>query len=316
MGADAMETISDRPVTVVVVTYQSREVLTECLTTLPAALAGLEWRLVVADNASTDGTVELVRELHPEAGLVRLDGNRGYAAGINAALQCAPPSHHALVLNPDIRLGPGSVVDLVNALDDPLVGVAAPVIRDPGGRLHYSLRRSPSLGRAVGEAVLGGIRAGRVGPLGEMITSPAKYESPGYVTWASGAALLISARCRAAVGEWDESFFLYSEETDYQLRAGDAGFRIRFVPEASAVHIGGEMSTSPRLWALRTRNQAELYRRRHGRLSGAAYRGALVVNQAIRALRGSVTHRAALAVLLGSPVSEPTSASPGHGSTG
>jgi GT2 family glycosyltransferase len=311
-----METASDRPVTVVVVTYQSRAVLPGCLATLPAALAGLEWHLVVADNASTDGTLELVRDLYPQAELVRLDGNRGYAAGINAALRCAPPSYHALVLNPDIRLGPSSVRALVKALDDPFIGVAAPVIRDPRGRLNYSLRRAPSLSRAVGEAVLGGRRAGRLRHLGEMITSAAEYESPRYVTWASGAALLISARCRAAVGEWDESFFLYSEETDYQLRAGDAGFRVRFVPEATAVHIGGEMSSSPRLWALRTLNQAELYRRRHGPLSGAAYRGALIVNQAIRALTGSVTHRAALAVLLGSPASEHTAVAQGHGSTG
>jgi N-acetylglucosaminyl-diphospho-decaprenol L-rhamnosyltransferase len=92
---------------VALVTYNSEAVLGGCLASLnmAAAHAG-PWRLVVADNASADGSVALVEKLHPEATVVRLPRNLGYAAGVNAAVAAAPSAGPVLVLNPDVRLEP------------------------------------------------------------------------------------------------------------------------------------------------------------------------------------------------------------------
>ena len=109
--------------------------------------------------------------------------------------------------------------------------------------------------------------------------------------------MVISPTCRASVGAWDESYFLYSEETDYALRAADAGFAVRYTPAARVTHVGGDQAASPALWALGATNRVELYRRRHGTAAGFAYRVAVIANEAVRAGRAS-THRAALGALV------------------
>ena len=185
----------------------------------------------MADNDSSDDTIDRVRELLPAVTVVETGGNLGYATGINAGVAAAAPHDAVLVLNPDVRLEPGCGATLVDVLDQPGVGVAVPRLSDAEGRLIWSLRREPTLLRALGEAFLGATRAGRLPVLGEVVTDPSAYESAGDTDWAEGSTQLISARCWAEVGVWDPSWFLYSEETDYGLRVRDAGWRTRYVPK-------------------------------------------------------------------------------------
>lgn len=282
-----------------VVTYNSADVLPGLLEALPAAFGGAgPAELVVADNGSADGTLDVVARLAPAATVVALGRNAGYAAGINAGLQAAAPSDAVLVLNPDTRPRPGSIAPLAHALDHDRVGIAVPRLLAPDGVTAPSLRRDPTVLRALGEAVLGGRRAGRFAALGEVVWDPHRYERQGPVDWATGAAWLVSSRCLEEVGPWDESFFLYSEETDFALRARAAGWRVWYVPEALVEHIGGDAPTSPALWALLTANRVRLYARAHGRLRGAAFRAAVTLGAALRAARGSRTNRAALRALV------------------
>ncbi len=285
-------------VSVVVVTFNSAEVIGNFLAALPAALEQVSYELVVADNASDDETVQLVSELAGDATLVPLPDNRGYAAGINAALRHCRNSRAVLVANPDIRLTPGSVRRMLQALDaSPDAGIVVPRLVDGDGRLQWSLRREPTLLRALGEALLGGQRAGRFEALGEVVAEPGRYERPGTADWACGAIMLIASRCLQECS-WDESFFLYSEETDFMLRARDAGFLLRYLPGAVATHVGGGSHLSPPLWTLLTLNRLRLYADRHGPAATAAYWFALLLNESIRALLGRETSRAAFAALL------------------
>jgi len=287
-----------RPLAVGVVTYNSAAVLPGLLDSLPAALAGVpSWRLVVADNASGDGSADLVRGRAPDALVRPMDGNLGYAAGVNA-VAAAMPDADLLVLNPDIRLRPGSVSRLRGALGTPGVGIAVPRLAGPDGALALSLRRAPTVLRAFGESVLGGRRAARFAALGEVVGDRSAYDGPAVADWASGAAMLVSRDCLAAVGPWDESFFLYSEETDFALRARDAGYALRLVPGAEAVHLGGESHLSPALWSLLVSNKVRLYARRHGRGRAGSFWAALALGEALRSVRPSATHRAALRTLV------------------
>ena len=145
--------------------------------------------------------------------------------------------------------------------------------------------------------MLGGERAGRIAALGELVVDPARYTVAGAVDWASGAAMLVDRRCHEALHGWDESFFLYAEETDLCLRAGDLGWATRYTPEAVVHHIGGHGERTP-LRELMVVNKAVLYRRRHGLVRSLAYRGALVLQETLRAWRGPY-QRAALGRLLG-----------------
>lgn len=281
-------------VTVITVTWNSQSILRCFLESLPAAMGELNWQLVLADNNSRDSTMEIAQLLRADARLVQLGRNAGYAAGINAAVDAAEPGTDFLVSNPDIRLDAGCGTLLMEALGEPGVGIAVPQLRDAAGRLVFSIRRDATVLRALGEALLGGDRAGRWAPWGETVTRVEPYARPADVDWASGALMAISRECAERVGRWDETMWLYSEETDYCLRAREAGFRIRYVPEARAVHFGGDSGDNPMLWTALTVNRIRLFERRHSRLHTAAFRSAVTLNEALRALAGRSTSRAAL----------------------
>ncbi|MEV6114659.1 glycosyltransferase family 2 protein [Streptomyces sp. NPDC052109] len=289
-------------VAVIVVTWNSASVLPGFLAALPHGMAGLDWRLFVADNDSADDTVELLRALAPEATLVQTGRNAGYAAGVNAALGAADAwdggYEAVLICNADTRMRQGCARRLVNGLADG-VGITVPLLYEEGRDTpHYSLRRESSVSRALGEALIGNRRAGRFPHLSEIVTDPAAYRRPTRADWATGALMAVSAGCLADCGSWDESFFLYSEETEYCLRARDLGHATRLEPTAEAVHLGGESQVSSRLWTLLTLNRVRLYGRRHGAAATACFRGAVFLREASRALLGRRASRAAAGALL------------------
>ncbi|KUN19764.1 glycosyl transferase family 2 [Streptomyces antibioticus] len=285
-------------VAVIVVTWNSAAVLPGFLAALPDGMAGLDWRLVVADNDSADDTVEVLRTLAPETTVVQTGRNAGYAAGINAALDAAGDYGVALICNPDVRMRQGCAKRLVDSLGGG-VGIAVPLLYEEGSDTpHRSLRRESTVLRALGEAVIGNTRAGRFPALSELVTDPAAYERPTRADWATGALMAISGECMAACGKWDESFFLYSEETEFCLRARDLGYATQLEPSAEAVHLGGDSQVSPRLWTLLTLNRIRLYARRHGRLATAAFRTAVLLRETSRAALGRPASRAAAAALV------------------
>jgi GT2 family glycosyltransferase len=286
------------PVRLAVVTFNSARVLPALLDSLPAACDGVAWELVVADNASSDDGLDIVGARLPGARIVRMGRNAGYAAAVNAAAAAPGDWGALLVLNPDVRLAPGAVGRLLAALAAPGTGIAVPRLSGEDGRLALTLRRRPTVARALGEALLGGTRAGRVPALGELVVDPAAYRRAGTFDWASGAAMCISRACFSAAGPWDESFLLYSEETEFALRAADAGYALRYEPAAGGVHLGGEAHVSARLWSLLTTNRVRLYARRHGRVAAALFWAAVVVGEGVRAAAGRRASRAALAALL------------------
>ncbi|GGV09771.1 glycosyl transferase family 2 [Streptomyces filipinensis] len=284
-------------VAVIVVTWNSASVLPGFLAALPVGMAGLDWRLVVADNDSADDTVEVLGTLAPDATVVQTGRNAGYAAGINAALTAAGPYDAVVICNPDIRMRRGCARRLLDSLGDG-VGIAVPLLYEEGRATpHYSLRRESSVSRALGEAVIGNRRAGRFPRLSELVTDPVAYQRPTRADWATGALMAVSADCLAACGPWDESFFLYSEETEYCLRARDLGYATQLEPTAEAVHLGGDSQVSPRLWTLLTLNRVRLYGRRHGSVATACFRGAVFLREASRAALGRRASRAAAAAL-------------------
>ncbi|MFE4257802.1 glycosyltransferase [Streptomyces sp. NPDC056883] len=305
-GTASSGTASTGPVAVLVVTWNSARVIPEFLASLPEGMAGVDWRLVVADNDSADGTVDLVRSLAPEATVVETGRNAGYAAGVNAALAAAAGwdggFRAALVCNPDIRMRRGCAELLVGELGDPVegggrVGISVPLLYEEDGTLHYSLRRESRVTRALGEAVIGNRRAGRFPRWSELVTDPSAYGRRTVADWATGALMALSRECLEACGTWDESFFLYSEETEYCLRAGDRGFATRLEPAASAVHLGGDSQVSPRLWTLLTLNRVRLYGRRHSAPATAAFRAAVLLRETSRAALGRPANRAAARAL-------------------
>ena len=283
---------------VVCVTWNSASHLPHLLASLGPGLEGVAWRLWVVDNASCDETVALVRQLAPEAVVVQTGSNSGYAAAINAGIRALPPQVAVLVLNPDVRLDPGCGSALMGTLARGDAGIAVPVQRDSDGRRHPTLRRDPQVRRALAEALLGGRRAGKLA-WGELVTDADAYLADTPADWATGSVMAISRACLDAVGEWDERFFLYSEETDFAQRAAAIGFALRLAPLAGCEHARGASHESAKLWALLTINRVRLFAKRHNGFHAFTFRLALLVGELVRSVRGSATHRAAVVALLG-----------------
>ncbi|WMT92828.1 glycosyltransferase family 2 protein [Pelagibacterium sp. H642] len=289
-------------VTVVTVSYNSSEVLAGLLDSLEPALSQVgHYQVLVVDNMSSDSSVAIAQGHNITDRVIETGRNAGYAAAINAADAYVGDSEALLVLNPDIRLSPGSVRLMLDRMaSDGTVGIVAPQLFNEDGILSLSLRKEPSILTAWSEALVGGTIACRMG-LGEVIGDPRCYADAKEVDWATGAALLIAPWARQAVGQWDESYFLYSEEVDYMRRVRLAGYNIVYAPAAMAVHVGGQSNERPDLYALLTANRIRYYARHHRPLATAMFWAGVVTGEAIRAALGGRTHQAALRAALALP---------------
>ena len=275
---------------IVIVTYNSCGVIDDLLDSIPAGLDGLDAAVVVVDSGSTDATVE---RLHERSDCLVIETeNHGYAAGINRGVTELAGQGPVLVLNPDVRLEPGAIRALLDALTLPSTGIVAPRVLDPGGSTSLSLRRTPTLARALG--------LGRTGVpwLSEYVTDEGEYEQRHVVDWALGAALLVARACHEEVGGWDESFFLYSEETDLCLRGRELGWVTRYTPDAVVHHVGGASGRSAQTHVMQIVNRVRLYARRHGPAAAWAYWALTILTEMSWLARGHSQSFASVRALL------------------
>jgi N-acetylglucosaminyl-diphospho-decaprenol L-rhamnosyltransferase len=142
------------------------------------------------------------------------------------------------------------------------------------------LRRRPTLLRALGLTRTG------IAAFSEYVSKAHEYAYPHVVDWALGAVLLTSRACFDALGGWDESYFLNSEETDLSLRARDLGLLTRYEPRSVAVHIGGQSGRTDKTQAMQIINRVRLYRRRNGRLASWCYYWLIIASQLPWVFRG------------------------------
>ena len=200
---------------IIIVSYNSGRHIETLLDSLPAASCWLRTRCIVVDNNSRDQTMAIVRSRNDVVTL-ETGRNLGYSGAINMVRTLVGRCSSLLILNPDLVLAPGAIDELYKALDQPEIGVAVPMLLNDDGSIFMSLRREPTLWRALGEALFGYRWPRRPEWFSDTIRDRIAYQHPRDVAWASGAAMLISAACNDAVGDWDDGrFFLYSEETDF-----------------------------------------------------------------------------------------------------
>jgi GT2 family glycosyltransferase len=266
---------------VVVVTYNSAADVGALLASLRVEAESVRLRVVVVDNGSTDDTVAILAA-EPGVVLVEPGGNLGYAGGINAAVAHAGAADSVLVLNPDLLVEPGAVRAMLGRLARPGVGVVVPLVRASDGSVYRSLRREPSVLRSVGDALLGNPRPWRPEWSSETVADPACYSAAHPVDWATGAAVLVRRDVAESVGDWDERFFLYSEETDYLRRVRAGGHEVWFEPSAGVRHHQGGSGSSPELDALMAVNRVRYARKHHSRAGAAAVRATGVLHALVR----------------------------------
>lgn len=275
-------------VDVVVVSYNSRDELRGCVEPL-SALAGVT--VVVADNASTDGSLESIADL--PVVLVSLPENGGFAHGCNAGWR-AGSSDYVLLLNPDARIDTASLRALSAVLDaEPSVGAVAPRILGEDGRLDFSLRREPRLRSTYAQALFLHRLFPRSAWADELVRDPAAYERPDAPDWVSGACILLRRSVLAELGGLDEGFFMYGEDIDLCRRLRAAGHELRFEPRATVVHAGGASAPRPTLLPVLAASRLRYAAKHRSRLAALVERAGIALGSATHVLvaRGGLAER-------------------------
>lgn len=224
-------------VSVLVVNWNAGELLVRCVASVPSAAAGLDFEVIVVDNASTDGSVDLLTPA-PWLRYVARAHNAGFAAGTNEAARMAT-GRHLLLLNPDTECQPGSIRALAGYSDaHPAVAALGPRLIYPDGRSQRSAWRGyPGLASAlVDAAYLWKLPA--LPGVSRMELDPAAPSGPAMVDHLLGACILVPAAWWQIVGPLDEGYFLFLEETDWCRRARAAGGCVVYWPEPVVVHHG------------------------------------------------------------------------------
>jgi GT2 family glycosyltransferase len=219
--------------TTIVVTWRNADVIGRCLAALRAGVRERSQEIVVVDNASDDGTPEVAARAAPEARIVVLPSNAGFAAANNAGMAVASGRFLALV-NSDCFPDPGALDRLVDALE------AAPEAGIVGGRLRYADgRHQPSAGalptlRSELWLALGLHRAPLSGRLGVgILTAESLYRRPRRAGWVSGAFCAV----RREVGPLPDAAFMYGEDVEWGAEAAARGFEVRLEPSATGMHL-------------------------------------------------------------------------------
>lgn len=223
---------------VVTVTYSPGEHLENFLTSLASATA-LPTQVVMADNGSTDGAPEAAEAAHENVRLLRTGGNIGYGAAVNRAVaEIDPSAEFVVVANPDVRWGPGSLDELLEAARRwPRAGSLGPLIHEPDGSVYPSARAVPTLVSGAGHALLGSVWPSN--PWTRRYRQENEEISERPVGWLSGSCLLLRRAAFDSVDGFDSRYFMYMEDVDLGDRLGRAGWLNVYVPSAVVTHAKG-----------------------------------------------------------------------------
>ena len=233
--------------TVVIVSFNDKDWLETCLTSVLAHTGAISADVVVVDNGS-DGAHEFVGERFASVRTVQCE-NRGFGHANNVAVRSGA-GRYVLFLNPDTELVDGSLDGLVDALDErPQVGVAGVRQVTDDGTLWPTIRYFPNFARAVGDALGAERLPYRPRWAGERELDLALYDRETICDWTSGSFMLVRREALLSAGLFDERFFVYSEEPDLCLRIKRAGWDVRHLPRMTIVHHAGKGGVQPRMKA-------------------------------------------------------------------
>jgi GT2 family glycosyltransferase len=237
---------------------------------------------IVVDHGSTDGTLDLVRERFPDVRVIEQD-NRGMGAGNNTGMRAAQ-GHYVLLLNSDAWLVDDALERLVAYADaNPDVALAGPRLLNPDGTLQRSVRGFPTIWRLATEYLFLRKLAPRSRALNAFYGGGFDHGATREVESLQGAVLLVRQEAADAVGLFDEDFFMFSEETDWTYRFRQAGWKVVFVAEAEAVHVGGA-SHAGRLYVENLRGILRFLAKHRGLREAERARRLLLASLRIRAV--------------------------------
>ncbi|HEC83939.1 MAG: glycosyltransferase family 2 protein [Candidatus Parabeggiatoa sp. nov. 2] len=271
---------TDTPdISVIIVSFNTCDLLLECLQTLQTQAGGIRYETIVIDNASQDGSADMVEREFPDVQLIRSTENLGFAAANNLGFAQAR-GHYVVLLNSDAFLKPQALSKALAYMQagpkNPKIGVGGARLVGPDGTWQPSARMFPNLLNNF--ITLSGLAAKYPHSrfFGRVDRTWADPDQAAIVDWVPGAFSIMPRHVLEEVGYFDEQFFLYYEEVDLCKRIQAKGYNICYWPDVVVVHLGGESSkTLKELKIYSTGKQISLWQMRSALLFYRKHYGAL-----------------------------------------
>ncbi|MDP6528796.1 MAG: glycosyltransferase family 2 protein [Gemmatimonadota bacterium] len=271
-----MESLPDRPdVSVVIVNWRVRDLLDRCLETLLSRSPGVAMEVIVVDNDSGDGTMEMLAEKYPSVIGIQAGRNLGFSGGNNLGFaRCS--GRFVLLLNPDTEVSEGAVRILRDSLDSyPGTGAVGPMVRVPSGQIQLSCaRRFPTLWNQVLEVTGLPHKFPHHPMTGQFRMGSWDHLDERFVEAVSGCCMMVRREIIEAVGGLDDSFFMYGEDLDLCWRVGREGMGIRYVPSANILHLSESSSSqvASRMFVETLESMNYFFRKNRGVTDALIYR--------------------------------------------
>ena len=238
---------------IIIVNWNTRDLLSDCLESIKATARDLSHEIIVVDNASTDGSVEMLRERFPRVKVIENAENRGFGAANNQAMKVMA-GRYALLLNSDTRLMENAVQELFSFLESrPDAAMACGQLLNADGSRQNSVAAFPSLMTLLTNTPLLEILFPRRFP-----SKRRDYPGPIEVDSAIGACMMVRKSAIDEVGMFDERYFFFFEETDWAMQMRAAGWKVFHIPTAFIYHQQGQSI------GRNARSRIEFYRSRYG----------------------------------------------------
>jgi GT2 family glycosyltransferase len=228
-------------VSIVIVNWKTRDELQACLSSLSPFDSTIV-EIIVVDNASNDGSVEMVQSEFPNVHIIANPANFGFAKAANIGIT-ASQGRYILLLNPDTKAQPNLLPPLIQFADEnPDIGIIGPKILNPDGSLQYSCRRFPSIIAAAFRNTFLGKLFPRNPYTRDYLMAEWDHSEVKDVDWVSGAAMFVRRKLLNEIGLLDERFYMYCEDVDLAFRAWKHGWRVTYYPHVSVTHTIGRSS--------------------------------------------------------------------------
>jgi GT2 family glycosyltransferase len=276
---------------VLIVNYKARAELQNCLESLYENTRVRPMEVIVVDNASDDGSVEMLEQNFPEVRVIANQENIGFARANNAAMRVSQ-GRFSLLLNNDTLVQPGAVdtmLQLIIARDD--VGAVGPLLRNDDGTVQISYGAMVDLHTEMWQRFLSTRYESGARWTRNKIERRSKDEA--YVDWVSGACLLLRKELSGKKLFFDESFFMYLEDVDLCATVRELGYRVLYTPDAEIIHLKGKSveSNVERVALEYRRSQLYFYLKHYGRGKLRLLKGYLLVKLMLGWLKGKPAQR-------------------------
>lgn len=226
---------------IAIVNWNVRHLLKRCLRSI-FENGGVQLEVIVVDNASSDGSVDMVRQDFPQVHLIANEDNVGFTGGNNQAI-AASRGRYLLLLNPDTEIVGEALSTMVAYMDaHPRVGALGPQLLNPDGSVQSSRRRFPTIATAFLESTILQLWFPRNRVLSRYYILDRPDDETQVVDWVTGACLLARREAIEQAGPLDEDYFMYSEELDWCYRFEKQGWQVVYLPAARVVHHEGKSS--------------------------------------------------------------------------